>query len=404
MAERLCDAGTDEEDALVTVSLACLRLRRTWPQRLLIVFNVFSILAALATAAALTYVKHTVTEIPRIRLGRTLRPAAQVSGGRPRNYLIVGVDSRTGLALNDQANVGRQALGGTVRSDTIMVLRIDPRSTAASILSFPRDLWVPIAGTTRSSKINSAIETPNPNDGPDRLIRTLAEDFHVPIDHYLQIDLAQFQNIANIVGGVPVYFPTAARDLHSGLVVPSAGCITLDGTQALAYVRSRHYQYRQGNRWTSDRRDDFGRISRQQDFIRRLISRAITKGIRNPTELTSLLNTGLKSVTVDQTLTIGQIIDLGLRFRGFNPDSLKTYSLPVDGRNFGAASALVLRQTEAQPLLRTFQGQSPPGTAPPTPQQSTAPSTGLQPTTSQGSTTNPSTSPPPTAPPPVRCD
>src|SRR3989442_1433987 len=140
----------------MTAPQAPVRLRRTWPQRLLIVFNVFCILGALTTAVGLAYVKQSVGEIQRVRLGNSLRPPAQVAAGKAQNYLIVGVDSGAGLAPNDPVNIGRAELGGTLRSDTIMVLRLDPRSTTASILSFPRDLWVAIAGTGSSARLNSA--------------------------------------------------------------------------------------------------------------------------------------------------------------------------------------------------------------------------------------------------------
>ncbi len=339
---------------------APVRLRRTWPQRLLIFFNILCIMAALTTAVGLTYVKQSVGEIPRIRLGATLRSAGQVAAGKPQNYLIVGVDSAAGLDPNDPVKNGRQDLGSTLRSDTIMVLHIDPRSTRASILSFPRDLWVPIAGTSHSGRINTAITTVDPNDGPRRLIQTITEGFQIPIDHYLQVDFAQFKGIVHAVGGVPVYFQTPVRDTNSGLAVPKAGCITLDGAQALAYVRSRHYEIPYRNGWREDPATDLGRISRQQDFIRRMIRRAISKGSRNPAKLKSLMDTGVKSITLDDTLKIGQLTDLGLRFRGFNPDNLKTYSLgeAVVRKFHGGADALDLVQEKADPILRRFQSVS----------------------------------------------
>jgi LCP family protein required for cell wall assembly len=347
----------------MTAPQAPVRLRRTWPQRLLILFNVFCILAALTTAVGLTYVKQSVGGIPRIRLGTALQPATAGAAGKPQNYLVVGVDSAAGLASNDPVRIGRAALGGTLRSDTIMVLHIDPNLTTASILSFPRDLWTPIAGTGRSSRINSAIETADPNQGPARLIKTIEQDFQIPIDHYLQVDFAGFKGIVRAVGGLPVYFPTPVRDRNSGLNVPVAGCTTLDDAQALGFVRSRHYESFIGGKWREDPASDLGRISRQQDFIRRVIRRAISKGVRNPSTLTSLVATGVKSITLDENLTIGQLTDLGLRFRGFNPSTLQTYSLgeAVIGVYHGAASVLELVPSKADPILRRFQKTEPTG-------------------------------------------
>ncbi len=340
----------------MTAPQAPVRLRRTWPQRLLILFNVLCILAALTTAVGLTYVKQSVGEIPRIRLGTALQPATSGAAGNPQNYLIVGVDSAAGLAPNDPVRVQRRDLGGTLRSDTIMVLHIDPKQTTASILSFPRDLWVPIAGTGRNAKINSAIETTDPNQGPKRLIRTIEQDFQIPIDHYLQLDFAGFKGIVRAVGGLPIYFPTPVRDLHLGFSVPTPGCVNLDDAQALNFVRSRHYESFVNGRWREDPASDLGRISRQQDFIRRVIRRAISKGVRNPGTLTDMVATGVKSITLDESLTIGQLTDLGLRFRGFNPSTLKTYSLgeAIVASNHGSAT-LDLVPSKADPILRLFQ-------------------------------------------------
>ena len=190
------------------------------------------------------------------------------------------------------------------------------------------------------------------------MIQTIEEDFQVPIDHYLQVDFAGFKGIVRAVGGLPVYFPTPVRDLNSGLSVPTAGCTTLDDSQALGFVRSRHYEIYTNGHWHEDPASDLGRISRQQDFIRRVIRRAISKGVRNPIKLKSLLDIGLKSITLDDTLKIGQLTDLGLRFRGFNPDTLTNYSLgeAVVGVYHGGASVLDLVPSKADPILRLFQG------------------------------------------------
>lgn len=332
------------------------RLRRTWPQRLLIAFNVVCIIAALATAGSLTYIKQTVGEIPRVRLGGVLQSSGGGTAvGRPQNYLIVGVDSAAGLAPGDPVLKDRGSVAG-LRSDTIMVLRIDPRSTKASLVSFPRDLWVHIAGTNHKRKINSAIELPDPREGVQRLILTISQDFQIPIDHYLQVDFAGFKDIVRVVGGIPIYFPEPAQDKHSGLYVLKAGCKVLDQGQALAYVRSRYYERLIDGQWQSDVSSDLGRISRQQDFIRRVIRRAIAKGVRNPVKLVDMLNVGVRSVTLDETLSLRQLQDLGLRFRSFNPDNLKTYGLPVVLSHHNGADTVDLIDAEAVPIIRTFQG------------------------------------------------
>ena len=150
-----------------------------------------------------------------------------------------------------------------------------------------------------------------------------------------------------------VYLPAPARDPAVGLDLGEGpGCRTLDPTEALAYVRSRHYEEFIGGRWVEDPRSDLGRIARQQDFIRRALSRAIDRGARNPGTLDQLIDVGLSGITVDGELTAGDIFDLGTRFRSFDPDSLLTYS--VTGTPDVVNGAQILRLDEGPETEATF--------------------------------------------------
>ena len=122
------------------------------------------------------------------------------------------------------------------------------------------------------------------------------------------------------------------------------GCVTLDPNQALAYVRSRHYEQLIDGEWETDPTSDLGRIDRQQDFIQRALSRAIDKGARNPATLDRLINVGLDGITVDDSLTADDIFRLGNRFRNFEPTDLLTYSVPVEGDTVGAARSCACRR------------------------------------------------------------
>ncbi|MFN0091886.1 MAG: LCP family protein [Acidimicrobiales bacterium] len=336
----------------MTVAVDGTRLRRTWPQRLLIGFNALLVLSCLAAAASLGYVDSRVSKLQRVSLGHVLSGGDDESSATgPENFLLVGVDSAEGLDPNDPVRYTRPAHG--LLSDTIMVLRIHPQTTQAELLSFPRDLWVPIAGTGRSSKINSALST----GGPDRLIQTLLDDFGIEIHHYVQVDFAGFRDLVRAIDGVPVYFDTPARDEWTGLEILETGCVTLDGEQALAYARARHYQTFEGGRWRTDGTSDLGRISRQQDFIKRALRRAVAKGVRNPVTLNQLVGVGLRNVTVDQSLSAGDIGALARRFRNFDPASLASYSLPTVGFDASTgADALKLVERDAQPILDIFRG------------------------------------------------
>ena len=333
-------------------SLDAPRLRRTWPQRLLIWFNMLVVVGLLAAAGILGYGYEKFGQIPRVELGQALSPQEDTLGGA-ENYLIVGTDSAEGLDPNDPVRAQRGRVGG-LRSDTIMILHVDPASETALLLSLPRDLFVPIAGTGGSARINSAINT-----GPERLIETVQEYFSIPINHYVQVDFAGFVSLVDTVDGVPVYFEYPTRDKKTGLNVPEAGCVELRGDQALAYVRSRAFEQQIDGRWRVDGTGDLGRVSRQQDFIKRALRRAISQGIRNPTKLDALINAGLDAVTVDSELSADDVVSLGNRFRSFNPDELVLYTLPVTDDQVGGAAVLRLVDSEAQPILDLFRGIDP---------------------------------------------
>ena len=328
--------------------LARQRGRRTWPQRLVLGFNACFLIGLLVVASSLGYGYTKYSRLPRIQVGSVL--TSRAGSDAPQNFLLVGVDSAANLDPNDPALAGRGDVGG-LRSDTMMVLRVDPSTDQAILLSLPRDLWVPLASGGRQ-RLNSAIQV----GGPENLIDTIEQYFSIPINHYVQVDFAGFKGLVEALDGVKVYFPTPVRDRNSQLDIPEPGCITLDSTQALGYVRSRHYQYYEGGRWRSDPTGDFGRVSRQQDFIVRAVRRAIEKGVRNPVTLDNLVDAGLKTVTVDDLLTADDIVTLASGFRGFDPNGLGTYTLPVTGDSVGGASVLRLRDQEAQPTLALFRG------------------------------------------------
>lgn len=302
----------------------------------------------LASAAGLTYLMRKYQRLPRVELSGVLDEP--VEAGEPENYLIVGIDNAANLPEGDSARIGR---GATLRSDTIMILRTDPATRRAALLSLPRDLWVTLAGGHGRGRINLAIQL----GGPELLIRTIDENFAIPVHHYVQVDFASFRGLVDAIDGVPVPVAHPARDTESGLDIPEAGCQTLDPVQALAYVRSRHYEERIDGRWVEDPRSDFGRIARQQDFIRRALSRAIDRGARNPGTLDQLIDVGLDGITVDDELTADDIYDLGTRFRSFEPDSLVTYSVEGTPDTVGRAQILRLVEgPETEATLAIFRG------------------------------------------------
>ena len=332
---------------------------RTPGQRAVITLNIVACLTCLGLAAGVTWSWQRVREIPRIELGTELASADIASGpaGGAQNFLIVGTDSADGLASDDPVRRGRDA---GVRTDTLMLVRLDPASAQASLLSLPRDLYVPISGTRGSSRINNAIQ-----GGPARLVATINDALDIPVHHYVELDFQGFRELVDAVDGVPVYFETPVRDRNSGLVVDGSGCITLDPVQALAYARSRAFEYQDDRgRWRTDPTGDLGRVSRQQDFIRRALHRAFQRGARNPAVLADLVGVGTRAITIDGDLTPSDLLELGNRFRNFDPSNLRTYTLPALEDVVGGAEVLRLDTTRAQPVLDVFRGEDPARVAP----------------------------------------
>jgi len=311
---------------------------------------VFVAVAVVAAGFGYGYVRYRLGQIHRIRIpGLTADDSA-----KPMNVLLVGSDSRARLSGKDAAQAGKGQVQGE-RSDTIMVLHIDPHQQKAAILSIPRDLYVPIAGTNRSDRVNVAYSL----GGPKQLISTISSNLHIQINHYVEVDFVGFKDIVSAVGGVSLYLPAPTRDLYSGLAIPKAGCVSLNGGDALAWVRSRHYQYFESGRWRDDPRSDLGRIQRQQDFIRRMMKKAVSTGLTNPIQLNRLIGIGVKDVSIDSSLSTTDIVRLAKRFRSLNPDSVEPLTLPTTPVKINGADVLRVKQPDAQGFIDRINGLAP---------------------------------------------
>jgi LCP family protein required for cell wall assembly len=373
------------------------QLRRSWPQRLLLVLNCLLVVACLAGAAALVVARNVSNSIGRVELAApspgtanaapTTSPSAvaTTAGGTAasstapessgpvetypvadltaRNFLITGADNNACIepdspyasAFGDRTEMGE-------RSDTIMLMRVDPATGRAAVLSFPRDLWVQIAGRQNKNRINTAYV----KDDPQRLIDTIYQNFGLGVDHFIQVDFCAFKNIVDAVGGVAVPFEYPARDTHSGLDVPTAGCFTFTGDHALAYVRSRYYQYYKDGTWQKDGLSDLGRVSRQQDFIRRALAAALDKGITNPSVARGLIETAQENVVVDSALSIDKMLEFAGVLRNLDPDSISSYQIEAEGANISGQSVLVprIKGDNMRAILAIFRGEAPLAGAP----------------------------------------
>lgn len=330
------------------------RPQRTWPQRALLSLGALGTVICLLSAGVIAWGWSKFDNISQISL-----VLSTPEGGEPRNWLLVGTDSREGIDPNDP-NAGA-FLGGHVegkRTDTMMIARVDPGAGRIDLLSIPRDLWVPLAGSGDHGRINSAFVG---DGGQQRLIDTIESVLDLEVHHYAEVNFVGFQDIVNALDGVPIWFDTPMRDQGSGLRVETAGCHVLDGSQALAFARSRTLQYQEDGEWRSDPSADLGRMSRQQHFIRRVVDRARSK--LNITELATIdevLDVAGRNLTIDEGVGPRDLLSLGRSFASIQGDHIIGHSLPVDQRRTtGGAAVLELIEDEAQATLDVFRGVAP---------------------------------------------
>ncbi|HUR48122.1 MAG TPA: LCP family protein [Acidimicrobiales bacterium] len=331
---------------------------RNWPRRLLIGLNLFLALCILASASAFAYVRWRYGQLDKIDLADVLGLGGEEPPGDPMNVLLVGSDTRSNLSRDEQARFGTSSEVGGSRSDTMMILHVDPEKEKAGILSIPRDLWVQIPGFKNKQRINIAFDG---KQGPHRLITTIRQNLGIDIDHFVQVDFDGFRGIVQALGGVKVFFPAPARDHLSELAVPEAGCIKLTPEQALAYVRARHFQTYESGRWRTDPTSDFGRIARQQDFMRRVMTAAVKAGIRDPIKGNKIVGRIVDDITIDRALGTGDMLKLAQRFRNISPESVDMVTLPTVPTMVGEADVLMLKEPEAQQVIDRFNGVDPEG-------------------------------------------
>src|SRR5919198_2631743 len=167
------------------------RLRRTGLMAAAAVSAVITVVASIVLATYV-YAEQGIGTIPDVTgpvTGPSGSPPSPAYSGRCAekscNYLLLGSDSRQGLSKSEQEHFGTNAdIGGSNRSDTIILVHTEPDLEKAVFLSFPRDLWVNIPGMGQD-KINAAFEGGVNGGGPQRVARTVTELTGVPVDHIL---------------------------------------------------------------------------------------------------------------------------------------------------------------------------------------------------------------------------
>lgn len=290
------------------------------------------ILLVIALLGTFLWARSTYAKIEKIDLSDVLDPVS----GDATNYLLVGSDSRSEFDPE-----GESGVTGT-RSDTIILLRITPEG--AAMMSIPRDLWVEVADTGEMGRINGAY-----NRGPANLVRTVQNNLDVPVNHYMEVGFGSFVGLVDAIGGVTINFPNPVYDPGSGLNVTTAGDVTLDGQQALAYARARNYTEIIDGQEVKEPTADLGRQQRQQNFLRTAMHEV--GATRNPVTLVRVADAMSSELIVDSGLGFWEALSLIRKLGGSDP---LTVVLPTEGARRGQAAVLVLDQPEAEQVLAAF--------------------------------------------------
>ena len=318
---------------------------RRWPKRVLVGVSIVVVLAVLGGVGGWFYLNSVLGSIKRVEVSTV---TAQTSGS-PIDILLVGSDSRAFVDGSGQASAFGSATTQTgQRSDVIVVVRLVPKTRQIEMLSIPRDTYVPIPGTGGSNRINAAF-----NSGPSLLVKTIQADFGIPINHVMLANFPGFEGMVNALGGISLDFRYPVRDQYSGLDVTTLGCQSVNGTQALALVRSRHLYYFKNGSWNYDGMSDWSRIQRQQAFFHAVVNKASGE-FPNLLAMNSFLRATASDLQVDSGFSSGDMISLGLKFRGATSASLATEVLPTSGTTINGNDVLLAAQPYSQEMIAKF--------------------------------------------------
>ena len=224
-----------------------------------------------------------------------------LKNGDPFTIALFGVDS----------DEKRKQQGGGERSDTIMVLSINPKEKKTELVSIPRDTKAEIAGRGTEEKINHAYAY----GGPNMAVKTIEKLMNVPIDHYATIDMDGLHDMIDTLGGVDVVsnstFTMGANHFVKGEKTH------VDGDAAMDFIRSRKETGAGG---------DFGRQERQQLVLQAMANKMVSSSAI--THLPSLITQIQKNVTTD--LTLGDLNEIRSHYKEAN-DTVNRHQLEGTG-------------------------------------------------------------------------
>ena len=234
------------------------------------------------------------------------------------NVLVVGNDTREGLTEQQLQELGTTD-EGTRLTDTIMLVQVSPVRDQAVVVAFPRDLRVQVPGAG-DVKINSVVA--RADGDPSALVEVVQGFTGLDLDHYVEINMAGFLDLADVLGGVEICLDEPLVDQYAGVDLP-AGCQTLDSTEALGFVRSRRTTTEQFGG------GDFGRIAKQQYYLQEAMDKATELGVLlNPVKVKNLIDAVASAVTTDRALGLLDMYRIANTLKGVNADDVAMRTVP----------------------------------------------------------------------------
>ncbi|MEW2403797.1 LCP family protein [Streptomyces sp. NPDC046862] len=256
--------------------------------------------------------------------------------GRGTNYLIVGSDSREGLSEQARKNLRTGSTEGR-RTDSMILLHTGAGGT--TMMSLPRDSWVTIPSFLRPETGRRYPDQPNKLNaafslgGPNLLVRAVERNTGLHIDHYTEVGLAGFVDIVDAVGGVDMCLDRAIKDKNSGADL-QAGCQTLNGAQALAFVRQRK----------QEAEGDLGRARNQQKFLAALAKKTATPGtLLNPAKVFPTVGAGLDTLIVDKDTGLRDLTSLFQSMRKVTGGNGRQINVPVSDPAFRTSKGVAVK-------------------------------------------------------------
>ncbi|MDQ0796009.1 LCP family protein [Streptomyces sp. B1I3] len=251
-----------------------------------------------------------------------------VTADGPLNILIIGTDKRIG-----EGNEGYGDKGSTGHADTNILFHVSADRTNATALSIPRDLMTDIPECTTKQPDGSEKVIPGSRNvrfnvslgqegrDPGCTMRTVKEITGLSVDHFMMVDFNAVKTLSTAVGGVKVCLAKAVKDPDSHLDLP-AGESTVQGEDALAFVRTRH---------SFGNESDLDRIKVQQQFIGSMIRQMKSDDtLTDPSKLFSLADAATKALTVDSGIgSIKKLTSLAKELGKIDTKNITFVTLPV---------------------------------------------------------------------------